>query len=201
MSSQNALLVVSFGTSVAETRRRTLGAIEEELRSAYPDRLFFRAWTSGFLRQKVARTEGIEIDSLSRALERLREAGAEEVLVQPTHMLPGQEYSRLRADLERARGDFSRVLLGAPLLAEREDVIRLAGVVEEIFAPVVKEGDMLALMGHGSEGLAEAENPYLLLDSLLGEAGFHTVPLLRGLGEYPQVRQLYLRHAAGAGAL
>lgn len=36
---RKALLVVSFGTSHAETRKRTIEAIERDLRSAFPERL------------------------------------------------------------------------------------------------------------------------------------------------------------------
>ena len=35
---KKALLVVSFGTSHAETRKRTIEAIEQDLRAAFPER-------------------------------------------------------------------------------------------------------------------------------------------------------------------
>ena len=59
-----ALLVVSFGTAVAETREKTLEAIEASLRAAFPDRAFFRAWSSDRLRQKVSREESLHMDSV-----------------------------------------------------------------------------------------------------------------------------------------
>ena len=34
---KKAILVVSFGTSYADTREKTIGAIEEDFRSAFPD--------------------------------------------------------------------------------------------------------------------------------------------------------------------
>jgi sirohydrochlorin cobaltochelatase len=37
---KKALLVVSFGTSFEETRRKTIDAIENELRQAFPERRF-----------------------------------------------------------------------------------------------------------------------------------------------------------------
>ena len=52
-SMEKALLVVSFGTSHAETRRRTIEAIEADLQAAFPERRLYRAWTSGFLRKKL----------------------------------------------------------------------------------------------------------------------------------------------------
>ena len=53
---EKALLVVSFGTSYAQTRERTIGAIERKLAERFPDRIVHRAWTSSFLIKKVAKT-------------------------------------------------------------------------------------------------------------------------------------------------
>ena len=48
-----AILVVSFGTSYPETRSKTIDIIEEELMKRFPDRTFYRAWTSGMIRKKI----------------------------------------------------------------------------------------------------------------------------------------------------
>ena len=38
---EKALLVVSFGTSFKETREKTICALEQDLRDAFPDRAFY----------------------------------------------------------------------------------------------------------------------------------------------------------------
>ena len=43
---KEAVLVVSFGTSYAQTREKTIGAIEEAIRSAFPEYTIRRAFTS-----------------------------------------------------------------------------------------------------------------------------------------------------------
>lgn len=45
-ASKKAILVVSFGTSFAETREKTIDAIEKEIADAFPDYQIYRAWTS-----------------------------------------------------------------------------------------------------------------------------------------------------------
>ena len=87
MTLQKGLLAVSFGTSYPETRRRTIEAIENKLRAAFPDRRFCRAWTSGMLRRKLERTENVRIPSVEEALEQMATEGVADVLVQPTHLL------------------------------------------------------------------------------------------------------------------
>ena len=47
------LLVVSFGTSVAETRIKTIEALEKDLAAAVPERKAYRAWTSSIIRRKL----------------------------------------------------------------------------------------------------------------------------------------------------
>ena len=68
---KKALLVVSFGTSVPETRERTIFALEYALARAFPERKFYRAWTSGVIRKKILKTEGLAIDSVHGALDRM----------------------------------------------------------------------------------------------------------------------------------
>ena len=52
---KKALLVVSFGTSFKETREKTICALEQDLRDEFPDRDFYRAWTSNMIIKKVER--------------------------------------------------------------------------------------------------------------------------------------------------
>ena len=44
---KKGLLAVSFGTSVNETREKTIDVIEADLEEAFGDHTLYRAWTSG----------------------------------------------------------------------------------------------------------------------------------------------------------
>ena len=46
---RNALLMVSFGTSYADTREQTIGAVESAVKQAFPEMDVFRAFTSGMI--------------------------------------------------------------------------------------------------------------------------------------------------------
>ena len=45
-TTKKAILVVSFGTSYAQTREKNIGAIEEDFRSAFPEYTIRRALNS-----------------------------------------------------------------------------------------------------------------------------------------------------------
>ena len=154
------LLVVSFGTSVAETRKKTIEAIEADLAAAFPERKAYRAWTSSIIRRKLRNLGELEVDSVEEAMERMLSDGITDLLVQPTHILPGGEYGKIVSAVNTAAaGRFSRLRLGKPLMTSEADVQAVAAILEQEFSCVGPD-EMLALMGHGS---AEAEPNYYLL--------------------------------------
>ena len=73
---KKAILVVSFGTSYADTREKTIGAIEEDFRRAFPDYTVRRAFTSGMIIKKLRQRDGIEIDTVEQALQKLYDEGS-----------------------------------------------------------------------------------------------------------------------------
>lgn len=150
--SKKGLLVVSFGTSYPETRKVTIEAIENDLARAFPERRLVRAWTSGMIRRKVEKAEGLHILSVAEALERMAASGITDVLVQPTHLLNGEELERTRETVCSFAGRFENLSMGEPLLSCPEDIAALARAVEEIYGDLPR-GELLALMGHGSAAM------------------------------------------------
>lgn len=168
LTSKKGLLAISFGTSVAATRPRTLQAVEDALRDAFPDRRFYRAWTSSVLRRKLEREEGQKIFSVEEALAQMAADGVTDALVQPTHLLPGEEFRVTEEAVRACAGRFASLALGRPLLSEETDVAALAAALEAAWP--TPEGELLALMGHGS---AEMTFPvYTLLDAQMKRDGF-----------------------------
>lgn len=247
------ILVVSFGTSYPETCRKTIQKIEEEIREAYPEYAVYRAWTSGMIRRKVLKRDGIRIFGVEEALEQMRADGVEEVVVQPTHVINGIENEEMIKMVMKYEKQFRKIAVGTPLLTtqkDNEDVIN--AVLEEL-----KPGDneLLVFMGHGTEHHSNAvyaalnyrmrdmgyENvciatveaypsieqvvkeagkkakkkvrlaPFMLVagdhatndlagddedswKSILKKEGYEVVCTLKGLGEYPGIRSIYMKH-------
>jgi sirohydrochlorin cobaltochelatase len=147
-NTKKALLTVSFGTSYGTEGFRTLEKVSASVRAAFPDRECLDAWTSRVLRKKLLEGAGIEISSVTEALERLRDQGADDVTIQPTHLLRGEEFLRIEQEIVRFADSFSRIALGAPLLSDAEDIRKIAGILQREYP--VTEGELLVLMGHGS---------------------------------------------------
>ena len=157
---KKVILAVSFGTSVPETRIANIDVLENEIRLAFPGWEVRRAFTSGMVRAKIATEEGLVIDSPLEALERLRKEGVKEVIVQPTHIIPGDEYDRLTAAMApfSKSAAFDSLKLGRPLLCfegtEEDEVDDFALTVEALKAQMPtgweEESTRIILMGHGS---------------------------------------------------
>lgn len=143
---RKALLVVSFGTTYADTRERTIGAIEGKLAERFPDRDVVRAWTSGFIIKKIAKTEGLAIDTPEQALEKLAARGVTDLIIQPTHLADGYENQRMLQIIRSYAGRFERLAVGRPLLSTEADRRQVARFIERI-----RPGKALLLMGHGSK--------------------------------------------------
>ncbi|HWQ77466.1 MAG TPA: sirohydrochlorin cobaltochelatase [Anaerovoracaceae bacterium] len=172
MKEKRAILAASFGTSHAETLQKTIGAIERDIAAAYPDCEIRRAFTSGMILKVLEKRDGIVIDNVAEAMNRLVSDGFDEVLVQPTHVIPGDEYDGMKVDAEMFADRFDRLIIGKPLLSHTEDYRRVIRAVMEQF-PDLNDRDALVLMGHGTEHSINAV--YAALDYQFKEMGYPNV--------------------------
>ena len=69
---KRAILVVSFGTTIRETRQANIAVLETEIQRQYPQWEVRRAFTSGMVRARILEDEGVRIDPPATALETLR---------------------------------------------------------------------------------------------------------------------------------
>lgn len=150
-----ALAVVSFGTAVAEARE-DIRQVEQALAAQRAGDDFFRAFTSPTIRRRWAE-RGEQIDGLPEMLERLAGLGYTRVLVQPTHLLYGEEYDRIREDTAAWTGRFELLALGKPLIAGQADLSALS----ECTARLAGAGETLILLGHGTAHFANMAYPAL----------------------------------------
>ena len=95
---KKAILVVSFGTSYKESCERTIGAIEREIAKAFPTYEVRRAFTSKVILKVLATRDKLHIDTVNEALEKLLEEGFKEVVIQPTHVMNGSEYEKMKRE-------------------------------------------------------------------------------------------------------
>lgn len=251
---KKAILLVSFGTSYEDTRRKNLDRIEEKIKRVFPNWKIYSAWSCGRLIRKVQIQQTYHVDTIEEALERMLEDGICECVVQPTFITDGVEMERTEAVLASYETRFASLRMGKPLLSEEKDVKRIAEIFINVYEKEKKDACLL-LMGHGTAldansfyyilneqfrkmgspefmlGTIEEKDsikrlleciqalgrkkviliPFLLTagrhvekdmlgpgpdswKSQLERAGFDVSGVIRGLGEYEEILELYVSH-------
>lgn len=165
-----AILVVSFGTSYNDSRDLTIGAIEDAIAGAFPDYEVRRAFTSQIIIDKLKERDGLEIDNVTEALDRAEADGIRELVVQPTHLMDGYEYTDLVEELSDYVDRFDRILLGTPLLTSDADYDAVIAAITEHTASYDDGETAVCFMGHGTE--ADSNAVYASLQEKLTAAGY-----------------------------
>ena len=143
-----AVLVVSFGTTHLDTMEKTIARTEADIAAAFPGCPLYRAFTSRVVRFRLKKDHNIHVDSVEEALARIAADGYTSVAVQPTLLIPGEEYDWLCASVRAAAGGL-RVSAGRPLLCDDTDLERMANILRETYPT---DGDTVLLaVGHGTE--------------------------------------------------
>ena len=155
---KQAVLAVSFGSSVAQARSGPIAAVESALQAAVPQLPFYRAYTSPTIRRGLAK-QGIVVPSLTEALEQMASAGITHPFILPTHLLPGIEYDKIKAAAAQYAPRFAALRLGRSLLGTPEDLRELSRILME-HCPA-HEGENTLFMGHGTEHFADLVYPAL----------------------------------------
>lgn len=149
MYSKKALVVISFGSTFDETRTHDIGGIEQALAAAFPAYDQYRAFTSVIIRKRLAE-RGIKIDDTETVLQKLADAGYEEVVLQPTHLLHGEEFEQKILSLkDKFTAKFQKIIISQPLIVNEEDY-KLAAAAIAVQVPPLAPGEGVVLMGHGT---------------------------------------------------
>ena len=151
---KQAILAVSFGTTYPDTLEKTIAATEAALAEAYPGWPVYRAFTSGMILKKLRQRDGVEIDNVAQAMARLEREGYTQVAVQSTHVMHGEEYEKMLAQLEPYKLTME-IAVGAPLLHAQADYEAVADALLS-WLPLPGDGEALVLMGHGTAHFANS---------------------------------------------
>ncbi|MDO5037115.1 MAG: sirohydrochlorin cobaltochelatase [Tissierellia bacterium] len=135
------IIIASFGTSVEETRRKSISRIENAIHEAFPEAYSLRAFTSRMIRNRLIKEEGLHVFTEKEAYDHLLDRGLKEenIFIQPLHVIPGYEYEKL-VKLDRGR-------VGLPLFSSKKDLDDFVGRMDFDLG----EGEALILFGHGTD--------------------------------------------------
>ena len=169
-ASDKVLLVVSFGTSFNQSRYHTIGGIEAALQEAYPDYQVRRAFTSQIIIDKLAVRDGLRIDNVTEAMDRLVLDKVKEVVIQPTTVMNGFEYDDIIAEIMPYADQFESFKIGKWLLADDEDYDEVAELIVSETSQFRSDDRAVVFMGHGTAH--ESNVTYARLQDVLWSKGY-----------------------------
>lgn len=182
---KKAILVVSFGTSYHETRKKTIEACENKIKESFKDYDFYRAFTSGMIINKLKKRDNMFIDNPSEALEKLYNAGYKEVVVQSLHIICGDEYNKLKDMVAQYEDKFDKISIGRPLLTYIDDYRETVEAVKKDLDKMDID-EAVVFMGHGTEH--ESHSSYPAIEYMFRDYGINAfVGTVEG---YPELEQV-----------
>lgn len=148
---KNAILVVSFGTSYNDSREKTIGAIEQDIAAAFHGWSVRRAFTSRMIIKKLKERDGYHVDTIEEALDCAVKDGIRRLILQPTHLMDGNEYMKVAEMADAWQTKFECLAIGVPLLYSESDIQSVIQVITEDTKSFNDEQTAICLMGHGSD--------------------------------------------------
>ncbi len=191
---EKEMLVLSFGTSYNDSRRLTIGAIENALDTAFPDYAVRRGFTANIIIDHVNRRDGVLIDDVDAALKRAVDNGVKTLVVQPTHLMHGLEYNDLVAQVGEYADAFDKVVFGEPLLTTDDDFKRVENAIVDWTKDYDDGKTAICFMGHGTE--AESNSVYQKMQDLLTADG-HANYFVGTVEATPSVEDVLAKVQAG----
>lgn len=190
-----AVLVVSFGTSVNQTREKTIDVIERRMEERFSGYTVRRAYTSHVIIRKLQKRDNLVIPTVKEALEGLVSDGFKEVIVQPTHILNGIENDEMMEMVKQFHSRIPVLKIGTPLLTTTQDMeLVIESLTEEI--PLLRQDEVCVWMGHGTGHYVNAV--YAGLDYMLKEKGLDKI-YVGTVEAYPGISQV-IRLVKNSGA-
>ena len=164
---KKALLLVAFGSTWENAHKTFKGIVADyESDASFKDYDVYFAFTSAICINRSREGEHYASQDFYAPnywLEAFGRQKYEEVRVQSLHVIPGEEFLRLRDSYikdfkNNVYGDLDgqyleegvKVFVGGPLMAEENDVEAVATDLEDQFSKYVEGDNVMAFLGHGN---------------------------------------------------
>ncbi|SCG82159.1 anaerobic sirohydrochlorin cobaltochelatase [Proteiniborus sp. DW1] len=152
---KKGIIVASFGTSYEETRKLCIESVENKVKREFCEYQVERAFTSQIVINKLKKGDGILVNNVTEALQKMNQEGIAQVFVQSLHIVPGHEYNKLlnQVNLFKEKNDDMTIHVGAPLLNDDTDYKK---VVEAIEFKALNQYEAVVFMGHGTDHASDS---------------------------------------------
>lgn len=185
-----AILMVHFGTTHDDTRKRTIDAINIKAHDLFPDIEIREAYTSRIIIKRL-KERGIEKLNPAEALKKLHNEGFTHILIQVSTIIDGVEMESLRDNVNDMKNNFKELRIGAPLLHSPEDYEKVINVLTQSY----NKKTAYLWVGHGTYDTSTAQ--YTMLDYMLHTLG-HNNCFVGTIEGYPGYEEM-LTHLKSSG--
>ncbi|SDP61036.1 sirohydrochlorin cobaltochelatase [Clostridium gasigenes] len=170
-----AILVVSFGTSYLDALTNSIERIENKIQEEFGEYKISRAFTSHKIIKKLKEKHNIEVDTPSESLDKLLALGIEEVIVQPLHMIAGEEFTYIKNVVNKYSDKFKSINLGRPIFYYQgiEELPQDYSLFIESVKEILDKKENLILFGHGTAN--PSNSAYGCLQTVLQDEGYDNV--------------------------
>ena len=172
---KKAILVVSFGTSHLDTLRVTIEKAENQIRDHFNDYDIYRAFTSHKIIRKLREKYEMFIDTPEEVMAKLYEDDYEDVIIQPLHIIPGEEYIYINKIGEAYKDKIRSVKMGRPIFYYQgiENLPQDYSLFIEATKKLYEENNAVVYVGHGTAHSANAV--YGCLQTVFEDEGYENV--------------------------
>ena len=171
---KDAMVVMSFGTTMKKTRDRTITATVEDIQKALPGVKVMVAYTSHIIIDRIKAKEGLTIPTPEEALEQLNAEGYTRIALASLDIIPGMEYDYKCGIYRNYRNQFKKMTMGLPLPFwqgqedQRDDVMEVVEAFATQF-PTLGSEEALLVMTHGTPHPSNAV--YAVIQDRLNKLG------------------------------
>ena len=172
---KKAILVVSFGTSHLDTLRVTIEKAENQIRDHFNDYDIYRAFTSHKIIRKLREKYEMFIDTPEEVMAKLYEDDYEDVIIQPLHIIPGEEYIYINKIGDAYKDKFRSLKMGRPIFYYQgiENLPQDFSLFIEATKKLYEENNAVVYVGHGTAHSANAV--YGCLQTVFEDEGYENV--------------------------
>ncbi len=185
---KRAVLIVSFGTTYNETRKKTLDVAVADFEKAFPGYDVFSVYTSRFVKYILKKRDDHFVYNLEEIFDYLKENDYSEVVVQSFHIMNAFESRLVAAKVEEQVENFEKITFGTALFSEHKDYDKAIDAIVPTL-PARTDDTAIVMMGHGTDH--PSQSAYLMFEHLMHNKGHDNV-LIGTIESYPLIDDILL---------
>lgn len=147
-----AIVLVAFGSANLEGIKKSIGLLEHDLNDKFgEDYTVVKAFTSNKIIDLLKERHDYVVPHLSKALFNLVNHGYEEVIIQPLHIMSGNDKEQIEQITEEYKYSMGKLTIAKSLFTnDKEKLIEESYEIADIICENLDESHIL-LVGHGSK--------------------------------------------------